>query len=587
MITKHMSRRDRLLIIPVVALIVAQIFFDLKIPEYMQSMTYALQTGTTLDAISRDGVGMIVCALLSLVASLSAGTIIAFIAASFGRTLRHEIYSKSQGLSADDIATLTVASLITRTTGDIKEVQVFVSTALQTVIKAPILAVWAIAKISGGGWQWTVATAGCVVFLVAAISLITYLSIKYFDRAQKLTDSLNSETRESVLGSKVVRAYNAEEFQCQKFEKASNEMLDNYMGLFHVRFPLFMLPSVVSNFLTASIYWIGAVLISSASGAGEQMVLFSDMIAFSSYGLQVLNAFVMIADFIRDYPRVIVSVRRVEEVLEFEPSIAYVASAPSAGSPRVQFENVSFRYPGTTRDALSGVSFCVEPGRTLGIIGQTGCGKSTVAKLLQRSYDADEGRIQIGGIAVADYPRSMLKSRMAYVPQETKLFSGTVRENVNFGDTEDQRTDEDVWRALEDAQAADFVRAMPEGLDTVISQHGRELSGGQRQRLSIARALCRRSEILILDDSFSALDMATESRLVSAIREGMPGTTKIIISQRVRSIISADSILVLDEGRVAGYGDHETLMRTCPKYAGIVSTQMEARRWRSRCVWKG
>ncbi len=311
------------------------------------------------------------------------------------------------------------------------------------------------------------------------------------------------------------------------------------------------------------------------------------MIAFSSYGLQVLNAFVMIADFIRDYPRVIVSVRRVEEVLEFEPSIAYVASAPSAGSPRVQFENVSFRYPGTTRDALSGVSFCVEPGRTLGIIGQTGCGKSTVAKLLQRSYDADEGRIQIGGIAVADYPRSMLKSRMAYVPQETKLFSGTVRENVNFGDTEDQRTDEDVWRALEDAQAADFVRAMPEGLDTVISQHGRELSGGQRQRLSIARALCRRSEILILDDSFSALDMATESRLVSAIREGMPGTTKIIISQRVRSIISADSILVLDEGRVAGYGDHETLMRTCPKYAGIVSTQMEARRWRSRCVWKG
>ncbi len=587
MITKHMSRRDRLLIIPVVALIVAQIFFDLKIPEYMQSMTYALQTGTTLDAISRDGVGMIVCALLSLVASLSAGTIIAFIAASFGRTLRHEIYSKSQGLSADDIATLTVASLITRTTGDIKEVQVFVSTALQTVIKAPILAVWAIAKISGGGWQWTVATAGCVVFLVAAISLITYLSIKYFDRAQKLTDSLNSETRESVLGSKVVRAYNAEEFQCQKFEKASNDMLDNYMGLFHVRFPLFMLPSVVSNFLTASIYWIGAVLISSASGAGEQMVLFSDMIAFSSYGLQVLNAFVMIADFIRDYPRVIVSVRRVEEVLEFEPSIAYVASAPSAGSPRVQFENVSFRYPGTTRDALSGVSFCVEPGRTLGIIGQTGCGKSTVAKLLQRSYDADEGRIQIGGIAVADYPRSMLKSRMAYVPQETKLFSGTVRENVNFGDTEDQRTDEDVWRALEDAQAADFVRAMPEGLDTVISQHGRELSGGQRQRLSIARALCRRSEILILDDSFSALDMATESRLVSAIREGMPGTTKIIISQRVRSIISADSILVLDEGRVAGYGDHETLMRTCPKYAGIVSTQMEARRWRSRCVWKG
>ncbi len=587
MITKYMSRRDRLLIIPVVALIVAQIFFDLKIPEYMQSMTYALQTGTTLDAISRDGVGMIVCALLSLVASLSAGTIIAFIAASFGRTLRHEIYSKSQGLSADDIATLTVASLITRTTGDIKEVQVFVSTALQTVIKAPILSVWAIAKISGGGWQWTVATAGCVIFLVAAISLITYLSIKYFDRAQKLTDSLNSETRESVLGSKVVRAYNAEEFQCQKFEKASNDMLDNYMGLFHVRFPLFMLPSVVSNFLTASIYWIGAVLISSASGAGEQMVLFSDMIAFSSYGLQVLNAFVMIADFIRDYPRVIVSVRRVEEVLGFEPSIAYVSSVPSAGSPRVQFENVSFRYPGTTRDALSEVSFCVEPGSTLGIIGQTGCGKSTVAKLLQRSYDADGGSIEIGGVAVSDYPRSMLKSRMAYVPQEAKLFSGTVRENVNFGDTEDQRTDEDVWKALEDAQAADFVRAMPEGLDTVISQHGRELSGGQRQRLSIARALCRRSEILILDDSFSALDMATESRLVSAVREGMPGTTKIIISQRVRSIISADRILVLDEGRVAGYGDHETLMRTCPKYAGIVSTQMEARRWPYRCVLKG
>mgnify|MGYP002625017483 CR=1 FL=1 len=587
MITRYLTRRDRLLLVPVVAFVVAQIYLDLKIPEYMQSITYALQTGTTLEHIAGDGWRMISCALLSLGASLCAGTLIALISSSLSRTLRNEVYAKVQGFSPQDVEFFSAPSLITRTTGDVKEVQTFVATALQTVIKAPILAVWAIAKISGGGWQWTVATAAAVVFLVAAISLITALSVKYFRRAQVLTDSLNNETRESIVGSRVVRAYNAEEFQGRKFQKASEEMLDNYMGLFHVRFPLFMLPSVVSNFLTMAIYWIGAILIGGAGTADAQMRLFSDMVAFSSYGLQVLNAFVMIADLIKDYPHVIVSVRRVEEVLSREPSVSYPASGrppvPERGT--VEFRGVTFRYPGSGRDSLVDVSFSVGKGQTLGIIGRTGSGKSTVAKLLQRHFDSYQGQILVDGEDVRAYSHDDLKGRMAYAPQEPLMFQGTVRENVSFGDAGDLRTDDDVWEALRIAQAEGFVRAMPEGLDAVILQRGRNISGGQKQRIAIARAVCRGSEILVLDDSFSALDMNTDAELGRALRESLGSRTKIIISQRVRSIIGADQILVLDDGRVAGIGRHDALMSTCPEYAEIVSTQMEGSR-RPRSAWR-
>ncbi len=573
-ITKYLSGRDRLLIVPVVLFVVVQVYFDLKIPEYMQSITYSLQTGTTLESIAESGLMMVLCALMSLAASLCAGTLIAYIGASLASRLRSEMFDQVQRFSSEDVSRFSVASLVTRSTNDVRQVQLFVSTALQTVIKAPILAVWAILKIAGGGWQWTLATAGCVVFLVAAISVITYLSVKYFSRAQILTDSLNRETRESILGSRVVRAYNAEEFQGKKFQRASEEMLDNYMGLFHVRFPLFMLPSVVSNFLTMAIYWIGAILISSAGEADTQMRLFSDMIAFSSYGLQVLNAFVMIADFIRDYPRVIVSVRRVEEVISAVPSVEFPGDGPEgSGEGTVEFRDVTFRYPGTSRNALDGVSFSVGPGQTLGIIGRTGCGKSTVAKLMQRSYDVSGGQILIDGEDVRSYRRGVLKGKMAYVPQEAVIFSGTVRSNVDFSG-DGSRSDGEVWDALGIAQAEGFVRSMPDGLDSEIGRQGRGLSGGQMQRLAIARAVCRGSRILVLDDSFSALDMSTDLALGRALRERLPDRTKIVISQRVRSIMGADVIVVLEDGRVAGIGTHEALMEGCPVYARIVATQM-------------
>lgn len=573
-IAKYLSGRDRLLIVPVILFVVAQVYFDLKIPEYMQSITYSLQTGTTLESIAESGLMMVLCALMSLAASLCAGTLIAHIGASLASRLRSEMFGQVQRFSPEDVSRFSVASLVTRSTNDVRQVQLFVSTALQTVIKAPILAVWAILKIAGGGWQWTLATALCVIFLVAAISVITYLSVKYFSRAQVLTDSLNSETRESIIGSKVVRAYNAEEFQGKKFQKASEDMLDNYMGLFHVRFPLFMLPSVVSNFLTMAIYWIGAILISSAGMADDQMRLFSDMIAFSSYGLQVLNAFVMIADFIRDYPRVIVSVRRVEEVISAVPSVQFPSEGPAgSGEGTVEFRDVTFRYPGTNRDALNGVSFSVGPGQTLGIIGRTGCGKSTVAKLMQRSYDVAGGQILIDGEDVRDYRKSDLKGKMAYVPQEATIFSGTVRSNVDFSGG-GCGPDEGIWDALSIAQADGFVRSMPDGLESKIGRDGQGLSGGQRQRLAIARAVCRGSCILILDDSFSALDMNTDLELGRALKERLPDRTKIVISQRVRSIMGADTIVVLEDGKVAGIGTHEKLIGSCPVYARIVETQM-------------
>ncbi|MBR7005718.1 MAG: ABC transporter ATP-binding protein [Candidatus Methanomethylophilaceae archaeon] len=580
MIFGYMTRRDRLMLVPVVVLVIFQVYLDLKIPEYMQSITYALQVGTTSALIVEDGWKMILCALASFAASLCAGALIALIASSLSRTLRNELYSKVCGFSSEDVAHFSAASLITRVTGDVKEVQTFVSTALQTLIKSPILAVWAIAKISGGGWEWTAVTAASVIFLVSAISLITALSVKYFRRAQVLTDSLNDETRESILGSKVVRAYNAEDFQGHKFQKASEDMLDNYMGLFHVRFALFLLPPVVTNFLTMAIYWIGAVLISGSGAEDVQMRLFSDMVAFSSYGLQVLGAFMLIADFIKDYPHVVVSIRRVEDVLRWEPTVKYPDPEGPAGPGcgRVEFRNVTFRYPGTKRDSLSGVSFSVGEGQTLGIIGRTGSGKITVARLLLRNYDVDGGAVLVDGMDVRSYPHDDLRGRMACAFQEPFIFSGTVRENVDFGNQEGSRSDSDVWASLGIAQAEEFVRAMPQGLDSVLLSGGKNLSGGQRQRLSIARAVCKGSRILILDDSFSALDMSTDAALGRALRESLADRTKIIISQRVRSIIDADEILVLDGGRVVGLGTHEELLGSCPVYAEIVRTQME--------VWK-
>lgn len=574
MIIKYLSRREWSLFAVSVALIVFQVFLDLRIPEYMSEITFALQNGTSTNVILECGAGMLACALLSLVASLSSGYLIADVAASMSRTLRLKMLDQVQRFSPEDVDRFSVASLITRSTNDISQVQQFVGRALQVTVKSPILAVWAILKISGSAWEWTVATAVAVVVLTSVILLVIWKSMKYYQRIQELTDSVNRETRESITGVRVIRAYNADGFQAKKFDSASDDLLRNNLSVLHIMFPMFTMTSVVTNFLTLSIYWIGAGLIVATENVEEQMMLFSDMIVFSSYAIQVLRAFVMVTEIIRGYPRASVSAKRIEEVIEREPRIQDGDSEGGDRSGEIEFRNVSFRYPENDAEVLRDVSFKIGRGQTLAIIGPTGCGKSTVVKLMQRIYDADSGNVIVDGVDVREYRRESLESKFSYVPQTSIIFTGTVRDNVNYGDTSEDRSDDDVWRALEAAQATEFVKEMREGLDSVVSQQGKNLSGGQRQRISIARAVCRRAEICILDDSFSALDFKTDKAVRKALKKELAGHTVIMVAQRIGSIMDADVIVVLDQGRVVGTGTHKELMESCELYREIAVSQM-------------
>ena len=574
MILKHLGRREWALFAASVAFIVLQVYLDLRIPEYMSQITFALENGTSTGVVLDCGVGMLACAFLSVVASLAAGYLIADVASSLSRKLRLKMLDQVQSFSPEDVDRFSVASLITRSTNDISQVQQFVGRALQVTVKSPIMAVWAILKISGSAWDWTVATAVAVVILTSVILLVIWRSMKYFKRIQVLKDAVNRETRESITGVRVVRAYNAEGFQTEKFDDASDALLQNNMSVLRIMFPMFTMTSVVTNFLTLSIYWIGAGLIMASGNEEEQMMLFANMIVFSSYAIQVLRAFVMMTEIIRGYPQASVSAKRIEEVIESEPRIKD-GTKDGGGSPgEIEFRNVSFSYPGSSAKVLDDVSFKVAKGQTLAIIGPTGCGKSTVVKLMQRVYDVSSGQILVGGMDVREYRRDSLESRFSYVPQKSIIFTGTVRDNVNYGDTAPERDDRDVWRALEISQASEFVKELPGGLDATVSQQGKNLSGGQKQRLSIARGICRGAEICVLDDSFSALDFKTDKALRTALKKELHGSTIVMVAQRIGTIMDADVIVVLDGGRVAGIGTHRELMEGCELYRDIAVSQM-------------
>ncbi|MBR4227468.1 MAG: ABC transporter ATP-binding protein [Candidatus Methanomethylophilaceae archaeon] len=574
MILRHMGRREWALFAASVVFIVLQVYLDLRIPEYMSQITFALENGTSTGVVLDCGIGMLACAFLSVVASLAAGYLIADVASSLSRKLRLKMLDQVQSFSPEDVDRFSVASLITRSTNDISQVQQFVGRALQVTVKSPIMAVWAILKISGSAWEWTVATAVAVVILTSVILFVIWRSMKYFKRIQILKDAVNRETRESITGVRVVRAYNAEGFQTGKFDVASDALLENNMSVLRIMFPMFTMTSVVTNFLTLSIYWIGAGLIMASGNEDDQMILFANMIVFSSYAIQVLRAFVMMTEIIRGYPQASVSARRIEEVIESEPRIKD-GTEEGGGSPgEIEFRNVSFSYPGSSAKVLDDVSFKVSEGQTLAIIGPTGCGKSTVVKLMQRIYDVSSGQIFVDGMDVREYRRDSLESRFSYVPQKSIIFTGTVRDNVNYGDTAPERDDGDVWRALEISQAAEFVKELPGGLDATVSQHGKNLSGGQKQRLSIARGVCRGAEICILDDSFSALDFKTDKALRTALKKELRGSTIVMVAQRIGTIMDADVIVVLDGGRVAGIGTHKELMEGCELYRDIAVSQM-------------
>ena len=563
-----------------VACIVLQVWLDLTMPDYMSSIAEQAVSGAggNMGAIWRDGGLMLACALGSALSSVAVGFFAAQIAAALSFRLRAQVFDRVESFSMQEINRFSTASLITRTTNDITQVQMVVSMGLQVVIKAPILAVWAVIKITSTNWQWSAVTAAAVVLMVALMLFILLAVFPKFRKVQKLTDNLNAVTRENLTGVRVVRAYNAEEYQEEKFAKANLELTKTQLFTSRAMAVLAPVMTMLMSGLTLAIYWIGASLIDALPTGAERAALFGQMAAFSGYAMQVVAAFMMLAIIFIILPRAMVSVRRIREVLDTRPAIAdgAISSLPAdAPVGTVEFRHVSFRYPDASDDVLHDVSFRAERGQTVALIGSTGSGKSTVVNLIPRFYDATEGEVLVDGVNVKDFTLAALHDRIGYVPQRAVMFSGTVESNVAYGEKAGlDFTEEKVKEAVRIAQGQDFVEGKEDGYRAFVSQGGTNFSGGQKQRLSIARAVCREPEIFIFDDSFSALDYKTDKLLRQALKRELSGATSVIVAQRIGTIRDADLILVLEEGRVVGQGTHEELMESCEVYREIAYSQL-------------
>lgn len=577
---KRLKKREWLFALCAVAFIVAQVWLDLKMPDYMNAITRIAQGGTdsatgrpyALADIWSNGGRMLLCALGSLGCSVVTSFFVVRIAADFSARLREELYRKVQGFSLSEISKFSTASLITRSTNDVQQVQMLITMGLQMVIKAPITAVWAITKIAGKQWQWSAAVAVAVLILVGGITVIMLLVTKKFRRMQTLTDRLNQVTRENLSGIRVIRAYNAEQFQQDKFEAVNGEFTET--NLFTGRVLAFMSPlmSLVLNGISLAIYWLGAYIINAAQPA-EFAGLFGDMVVFMSYGMQIISAFMMLAMMFMLSPRAMVSARRINEVLDTEELIRDGAGVgPTAERGTVEFRHVSFRYPDGGENVLSDISFRAKRGDTVAFIGSTGCGKSTLVNLVPRFYDATEGTVLVDGRDVREYRKEELARRIGYVSQRAVLFSGDIRGNVDFGDN--GADDAAVEKAVAMAQAGDFVGEHAGGIHAHVAQNGTNFSGGQKQRLSIARAVARGAEIYIFDDTFSALDYQTDRRLRQTLKSEMKDATCLIVAQRIGTIMDADQILVLENGRVVGQGTHGELLNSCAAYQEIARSQL-------------
>ncbi len=576
-IFKRLNRLEWIQVAISLVFIVIQVWLDLKLPDYMAKITQLTQTpGSDITEIWIAGGYMLLCALGSFAAAVIVGLFAARIATSFARRLRSMLFSKVDSFSMEEISQFSTSSLITRSTNDITQIQTLVTMGLQMAIKAPITAVWAVTKIAGKGLEWTVATGMTVVVLIAMMSIILSAVIPKFKKMQSLTDSLNRVTRENLTGLRVVRAYNAEAYQEGKFETVNKDLTDTQ--LFTSRGMAIMNPAMyfLMSGLTLAIYWIGAYLINGA-GAMEKLTLFSNMIVFSSYAMQIIMSFMMLVMMFILLPRAAVSAVRINEVLDTPPVI--LDGTATEGKPgvrgEVSFRNVSFRYPDAADYVLQDVSFTVKQGETVAFIGSTGSGKSTLINLVPRFFDVTEGEILVDGINVKDYTQEALYNKIGYVPQKAVLFRGTVGFNVSYGDNgQDAPTGAEIKTAVRIAQGADFVDNMDKQYDSEISQGGSNVSGGQKQRLAIARAVCRKPEIYIFDDSFSALDYKTDRTLRSVLKEETAGVTSMIVAQRIGTIMNADQIIVLDEGRIAGKGTHRELLKSCEVYKEIAMSQL-------------
>ena len=562
-----------------VGFIVLQVWLDLSLPDYMEKITELAVSGASAGSgeIWKNGALMLACALGSAAGSVVVGFFASRIAAALSFRLRSKVFDKVESFSMEEINKFSTASLITRTTNDVTQVQMVVAMGSQVMIKAPILAVWAIVKILGRNWQWSVTTAVAVFIMVVMLMFIQIAVFPKFRKVQKLTDNLNSVTRENLTGVRVVRAYNAEEYQEKKFERANEDLTRTQ--LFTSRAMAIMNPvmTMIMSGLTLAIYWIGAYLIDALPGAAERVTLFGQMAAFSGYALQVVMAFMMLTMIFIILPRALVSVRRINEVLQTETSIRDGALECSPeGSPvgTVEFRNVSFRYPDASEYVLHDISFKAEHGQTVAFIGSTGSGKSTAINLVPRFYDATEGEILVDGVNVKDYTLRALHDKIGYVPQRAVMFSGTVESNVAYGEKDGlDFTAEKVKNAVRIAQG-EFVEKMDGQYGAHIAQGGTNVSGGQKQRLAIARAVCREPEIYIFDDSFSALDYKTDKLLRTALKRETGGATSLIVAQRIGTIRDADLIIVLDEGKVVGKGTHEELLASCEVYKEIALSQL-------------
>ena len=575
-IFKHLKKPEWGGMIVCLIFIVTQVWLDLKLPDYMSEITRLVQTeGSAMGDIWVQGSYMLFCALGSLISAVIVGFFAARIAATLSKRLRESLYTKVESFSMQEINQFSNASLITRSTNDITQVQMVFAMGLQVMIKAPILAVWAILKILGKNFEWSLVTAGAVCVLLVMLSIILIFAVPKFKIIQGLTDNLNLVTRENLTGIRVVRAYNAENYQEEKFENANNILTRTH--LFTGRIMAIMGPgmTLIMSGLSLAIYWIGAYLIEAADRM-DKIGLFSDMVVFSSYSIQVVMAFMMLTMIFIMLPRATVSAKRIMEVLNTPLSIVDgTKQAPTDRVGEVEFRNVSFKYPDAEEYVIENISFKASRGETVAFIGSTGSGKSTLINLVPRFYDATEGEVLVDGMNVKDYKQSDLNNKLGYVSQKAVLFAGTVESNIAFGDNGRQMAKLDqVKKAITIAQGRDFVEKMDRTYHSSIAQGGSNVSGGQKQRLAIARAICRDPEIDIFDDSFSALDYKTDRVLRAALRQETKDATHLIVAQRIGTIIHADKIIVLDEGKMVGIGTHQELLKNCEVYRQIAYSQL-------------
>ncbi len=579
-ILKHLRWKEWLLVAACVVLIVGQVQLDLALPDYMSEITRLVQTeGSQMSDILLAGGKMLLCALGSMLLTVCTTFFTAQIASRFSARLRGEMYRKVVGFSNEEINRFSTASLITRTTNDISQLQMFFSFGMQSLIKAPIMAFIAVGKISTKSWEWSLLTGGVIAFVCVLLVFIMLYAVPRMKKMQALTDNLNRITRENLTGLQVVRAYNAENYQEGKFAKANEEMTRNSQQANIAMSVMNPGMNLAMNGLTLGIYWIGAALISaiavtSPAAMMERIGLFSDMVVFMQYAMQVIMAFLMLVMIFVMLPRVTVSAGRVHEVLDTKARI--VDGKETQGKPgmkgEIEFRDVSFRYPDADGDAIHHISFTAHHGQTVALIGATGCGKSSIINLIPRLYDATSGHVLVDGVDVRDYTQDALRSKIGFVPQKAFLFAGTVSSNVGYG--EDNASGAAIRKAVAVAQAAEFVESPEVGYSGTVAQGGSNFSGGQKQRLSIARAVARDPEILVFDDSFSALDYKTDHALRQALREQTSGTTNIIVAQRIGTIRDADCILVIEDGAIVGKGTHRELMESCKVYQEIAYSQL-------------